>query len=87
MQLIRFAFSFALAKAGKSNPARIAMIAITTSNSINVKARERARKNFGLKAEVSLKKGIGRAGFILAIQVSVERFYFYKPFLVPSIAL
>jgi hypothetical protein len=30
---------FALAKAGKSNPARIAMIAMTTSNSMSVNAR------------------------------------------------
>jgi len=31
------AFDFALAKAGKSIPARIAMMAMTTSNSIKVK--------------------------------------------------
>src|SRR5262245_43956010 len=35
---MRFPFSFARAKAGKSIPARIAMMAITTSNSINVNA-------------------------------------------------
>jgi hypothetical protein len=38
MQLKAWAFSFALVSAGKSSPARIAMIAITTNNSISVKA-------------------------------------------------
>src|SRR5260221_3542494 len=37
-QLIRWARAFALAKAGRSSPARIAIIAITTSSSIRVKA-------------------------------------------------
>jgi hypothetical protein len=41
--LIRFADSFARAKAGRSNAARIAMMAMTTSNSIKVKAL-RARR-------------------------------------------
>src|SRR5687768_13711436 len=36
-----WAFSLALAKAGRSRPARIAMMAMTTSSSINVKAVER----------------------------------------------
>jgi len=36
MQLVNRAFSLALPKAGRSNPAKIAMMAITTSNSINV---------------------------------------------------
>lgn len=38
MQTVRLAFSLALAKAGNSIAARIAMIAITTSNSIKVNA-------------------------------------------------
>jgi hypothetical protein len=37
MQLMLVAFPLALARAGKSSPARMAIIAITTSNSINVK--------------------------------------------------
>jgi hypothetical protein len=39
-QLTRFVRSFRAASAGKSNDARIAMIAITTSSSITVKPRE-----------------------------------------------
>src|SRR5213593_4557416 len=38
-----WAFPLALPKAGKSSPARIAMMAITTSNSINVKPAEQSR--------------------------------------------
>jgi hypothetical protein len=38
MQLLRRAFSRAAASAGSNIPARMAMIAITTSNSINVNA-------------------------------------------------
>src|SRR5438876_1904228 len=38
-----WAFPLALPKAGKSSPARIAMMAITTSNSINVKPSEQRR--------------------------------------------
>src|SRR6266540_4592283 len=37
-QLMRWARALALAKAGRSRPARMAMMAITTSNSISVKA-------------------------------------------------
>src|SRR5436190_12297754 len=37
MQVVRIALSLALDNAGKSIAARMAMIAITTSNSINVK--------------------------------------------------
>jgi hypothetical protein len=37
MQFILWPFSFALASAGNNIAARIAIIAITTSNSINVK--------------------------------------------------
>ena len=42
IQLIRFALSLARASAGKSIAAKIAMMAITTSSSINVKAQSRA---------------------------------------------
>ena len=38
-QSVRLALSFALASAGKSIAARIAMMAITTSSSINVNPR------------------------------------------------
>jgi len=38
MQAVRLAFSFARDKAGNNIAARIAMIAITTNSSINVKA-------------------------------------------------
>src|SRR5437867_217297 len=38
-QAVRLAFSFALAKAGNNNPARIAMMAMTTRSSIKVNAR------------------------------------------------
>ena len=41
MQIMPCAFVFALANAGKSKPARIAIMAITTSNSINVKPPRR----------------------------------------------
>src|SRR6266702_7661873 len=39
MQSRRLAFALALASAGRSNPARMAMIAMTTNNSMSVKAR------------------------------------------------
>jgi len=38
------ALDFALAKAGKSMPAKIAMMAITTSNSIKVKPESLGRR-------------------------------------------
>src|SRR6185436_14560593 len=41
---IRLPFSFANDKAGRSIPARMAIMAITTSNSINVKPRRGPRK-------------------------------------------
>jgi hypothetical protein len=41
LQAVRFAFSLLPAKTGRSNDARIAMIAIETINSINVKARKK----------------------------------------------
>jgi hypothetical protein len=50
MQPIRAARAFARAKAGNKSDARIAMIAITTSNSMSVKARVRVRNLFILMA-------------------------------------
>src|SRR5260370_18211862 len=41
IQSKRLAFALALASAGRSNPARIAMIAMTTNNSISVKAHDK----------------------------------------------
>jgi hypothetical protein len=40
MQTVRIPLSLAEARAGKSSAARMAMMAMTTSNSINVNARE-----------------------------------------------
>ena len=40
IQSRRLAFALALASAGRSNPARIAMIAMTTNNSMSVKAHD-----------------------------------------------
>ena len=39
-QAVRFAFALARASAGRSSAAKIAMMAITTNNSMSVKARE-----------------------------------------------
>ena len=47
MQLVRLACSLALARAGNSIAARIAMMAMTTSSSIKVKPRRRRK---GLEA-------------------------------------
>src|SRR5260370_42406426 len=44
MQLIAQAFCFALLKAGNNIAARMALMAMTTSNSINEKPRERRNK-------------------------------------------
>src|ERR1044071_1588552 len=41
---MRRLFSFAEARAGRSNPARMAMMAMTTSSSINVKAPDRMER-------------------------------------------
>ena len=46
MQLMPRALALALAKAGKSIPAKIAMMAITTSNSISVNAAWMRRTGF-----------------------------------------
>lgn len=43
LQEVRFAFSLARLRAGRSIAARMAMIAITTKSSINVKASEERR--------------------------------------------
>jgi hypothetical protein len=45
MQAMPVAFWRALANAGKSMPAKIAMMAITTSNSIRVKPKVRSGRN------------------------------------------
>ena len=45
-----WALVLALARAGSSNPARMAMIAMTTSSSIKVKARPEDRSHRGLNA-------------------------------------
>src|SRR5207253_2951098 len=51
MHAVCFAFDFALASAGNNRPARIAIIAITTSNSISVKpGRRRCRSAKNKKA-------------------------------------
>src|SRR5262245_55475307 len=47
-----FALLFALARAGKSRPARMAMMAMTTSNSISVKPSR--RRVFGAPESVRL---------------------------------
>ena len=56
LQAARLAFSFAEERAGSSNEARIAMIAITTSNSINVNAFS----FFICMAAMEMVFGIGR---------------------------
>jgi hypothetical protein len=45
MHVVRSAFCFALAKAGSSMAARMAIIAITTSSSIKVNARTGGRRS------------------------------------------
>jgi len=45
MQPVPIALAFALPNAGRSMPAKIAMIAITTSNSMRVNAAERTRRD------------------------------------------
>src|SRR5579871_4450192 len=47
MQTVRFDFSLALARAGKSIAARIAMMAMTTRSSIRVKAPDNSTMGFG----------------------------------------
>ena len=66
IQAIAFARSFALLKAGKSIAARIAIIAITTSNSINVKAEfgDVMRWDFeGLFGRPAWKSELSNKGF------------------------
>ena len=45
MQPVPIALALALPNAGKSMPAKIAIIAITTSNSMRVNAAERTRRD------------------------------------------
>src|SRR4029078_3373605 len=54
------AFAFAFASAGKSIPARMAIMAMTTRSSMSVKARR--RRLVGSKAELGV--GMMGAGFI-----------------------
>src|SRR5439155_24408591 len=49
MQLADLPFSFAFANAGNNIPARMAMIAMTTSSSINVKAAKIERRLLGVR--------------------------------------
>jgi ribosomal protein L7/L12 len=72
------AWVFARASAGKSSPARIAMIAMTTSNSINVKARRGTRfpagKGFGVFASGMLRwTGISQSHYCLRERLSNGR--------------
>ena len=50
-QLARWALALAEAKAGSSIPARMAIMAITTSNSIKVKAAKRGERMNGFMGE------------------------------------
>src|SRR4051812_17259213 len=52
MHLVRFVRSFALAKAGSRSAARMAMIAMTTSSSMRVKARNPSTLLQGLGTEL-----------------------------------
>src|SRR5438477_1050150 len=56
-QLMPDAFSLALASAGNNKPARMAMMAMTTSSSISVKANAVARWP-GRRTQVRLESGI-----------------------------
>jgi len=71
-----WAFALALPKAGKSIAARIAMMAITTSNSINVKPAERKSPEvaFGELEGGSFKFEIERAvgGFNESLRIGPE---------------
>src|SRR3990172_401255 len=62
-QLIRRERSFALLSAGRSRPARMAMMAMTTNNSINVKATR------GRRALAGLAESLGV--FIVSARVAV----------------
>src|SRR5438105_5377637 len=59
-------FIFARARAGNSRPARIAIIAITTSSSIRVKAKRRERKGFIIWCQ-------GSPEWVVHTQVPVNR--------------
>ena len=61
LQAARLARSFALARAGKSIAARMAMIAMTTKSSISVKARQLFRARV-LRGKIGLECGSTTAG-------------------------
>src|SRR6266542_86545 len=54
--LMRLPFSLAAASAGNSSPARMAMIAITTSNSISVKPRVLRKRNVAFMGRQKLRR-------------------------------
>src|SRR5689334_5426470 len=58
-QAIRAAFSLAVASAGRSIAARMAIMAITTSNSINVNAFRSSRWLDALQPATDLTRSIG----------------------------
>src|SRR2546428_12040078 len=64
LQFARLARSRALDNAGNRSAARIAMMAMTTSNSINVNARRRAVRDRTLKASGPIRK-IGLLGGLI----------------------
>jgi len=57
MQVVRLAFSFALAKAGRSMAAKMAMMAMTTSNSIKVNPRF-----ISMKTEITGRNRLEKSG-------------------------
>ena len=59
MQLARRPFSLAAESAGKSMPAKIAIMAMTTSNSMRVKASVRIPCRWGFPNEATGFAGIG----------------------------
>src|ERR1051325_8280117 len=67
MQKARRPFSLLLDKAGRSMAARIAMIAITTSSSMRVKALSRAREKQARNRRFSNRERLKVAGFILLV--------------------
>src|SRR5258706_6526341 len=56
MQAIACALLFALASAGRSNPARMAMMAMTTSSSMSVKARRTRESQFDFRFVARMRK-------------------------------
>src|SRR5690348_3535597 len=84
MQFILWPFSFAFASAGNNIAARIAMIAITTSNSINVKPLRQGRCN---RMDIVVAFCTDRYGLNLAKQlhesVPISRLF---PYCAPSVS-